>query len=258
MENRYIKSRYYKKILTEDGIAIIDHIKIMPSDNRVTILLKQTIELLDRGNISAVLDLYADKEGLMSDFTCEEIFIFKTVFFNTKLDCLPQYPNFECPYVLFYGTCLPWIITELKNNIDIDLASIDLLIANDKAMIKNRDISIFYQAKFFYDVGIVVTDHIKTIPNDNPATLMLKQAIELWESENISTFLDLYIDKKGLRTGFTTEERFLFIGTLFHTNVLSLPQYPNFNPFYTPHGTCLSWIIEEIEINTDIGLLKNC
>ncbi|MCL1987055.1 MAG: hypothetical protein FWG64_03675 [Firmicutes bacterium] len=272
MANKYHKLPFYNEVLTENGIAIIDRIKVLDKNHRVTVLLKQAIELLDNGNFPAVLDLYADKENLMSNFTSEEIFIFKTVFFDTKLIFydryyaafalksvfLPQYPNFECPYNHSYGTCLPWIITELKNNTDIDFTSINSLIANDKTMIKNRNVSRFYKAIFYeYEDAIIVVDCVKTLPNDHRVTIMLKRAIELWEDGNIADFLDLYSDKNDERSDFTIEELFMFKGTQFHTNFKVFPQYPKFYLSYAEHGTCLSWIVEEIQQNTDIGLRED-
>ncbi|MCL1988822.1 MAG: hypothetical protein FWG64_12775 [Firmicutes bacterium] len=253
-----LKLPYCKEVLTEDGIVVLDYVKTLDNNHRVTTLLKHTIKLLNSGNISAVLDLYVDKNDLMSDFTTEEIFIFKTVFFCVfdRHNLLPQYPNFECPNDSYYGTCLPWIITELKNTTDIDFTSIDLLIANDKAMIKNQNVSLFYRAIFIDSISderedeIVILDRVKTLPNDNRATIMLKSAIELWESGNIADFLDIWSEEnRALRADFTLEERFAFSGAEFHTNIMFLHEYPKFDLPYTPHGTCLSWILEEIQLN---------
>ncbi|MCL1988824.1 MAG: hypothetical protein FWG64_12785 [Firmicutes bacterium] len=256
---------FCKEILTEDGIVVLEYVKTLDKNHRVTTLLKHTIELLDSGNISAVLDLYVDKNGLMSDFTIEEIFIFKTVFFNTRLYHLHQYPNFECPDDDdYYGTCLPWIITELKNTTDIDFTSMDSLIANDKAMIKNQNVSFFYRAIFIDSISderedeIVILDRVKTFPNDHKATIMLRRAIELWESGNIADFLDIYSDYNRELYDFTIEELSMFRGAEFHTNIMFLHEYPKFDlSCPSPHGTCLEWIVDEIQLNTDLDLLED-
>ena len=69
MRTNYPKSEFYKEILTDKGIIIIDGIdnniiKIIPNNNHVVKMLRDAINLWESGNISALDELYCDKNKI--------------------------------------------------------------------------------------------------------------------------------------------------------------------------------------------------
>jgi hypothetical protein len=93
MKNKNYKP-YIRETLTKNGIVITDgpnhdHVQTLPNDHKVTLLLREALELWIMGDKKALLDLYSNKER-RSDFTIEENFAFKCVKFGIPSTCLSE------------------------------------------------------------------------------------------------------------------------------------------------------------------------